>query len=198
MSVSRDLNKRLRGRRIENIRLRPFSDGKGERAYDPEIILDNGSAIRFVVQETESGEYGVALVVADYGPQEAPALGLRFFRDPDDPGAIYFHLDKAFALWNVINLDTFPPIVGAFVAERVPTDRLIPCQSPADIPESAKEPLSEFLGGQPWAMIIESGPYKTIPAPAQDGDDPGVSLDDAILEVLAESPDGFFDVGNIK
>lgn len=51
------------GRRIVDVELRSFPDGRGGRAHAPQIILDNGRAIRFVVEETEHGEYGVQPVL---------------------------------------------------------------------------------------------------------------------------------------
>ena len=51
------------GKRIKRIRLRPFPDGRGGRAYDPIIELDDGTRIQFYVQETDVGEYGVELDV---------------------------------------------------------------------------------------------------------------------------------------
>ena len=56
--------RQLVGRKILDFRRCQFADGRGGIAYDPEIILDNGTAIRFVVQETDVGEYGVLLVLA--------------------------------------------------------------------------------------------------------------------------------------
>jgi hypothetical protein len=38
--------------------MRPFNDDRGGVAYDPVIILDNGTKLWFVTQETETGEYG--------------------------------------------------------------------------------------------------------------------------------------------
>jgi hypothetical protein len=32
-------------------------------AYDPELILDNGTHVRFVVHETDVGEYGIDPVI---------------------------------------------------------------------------------------------------------------------------------------
>jgi len=53
------------GRKIVIVRLNRFatgrSTGRGGKAwsFDPVFILDNGGQIRFVVDETEIGEYGV-------------------------------------------------------------------------------------------------------------------------------------------
>lgn len=54
--------RRLRGKTVARALLRPFDDGRGGRAYDPIVSFTDGSALRFVVQETEGGEYGVQLV----------------------------------------------------------------------------------------------------------------------------------------
>ena len=51
----------LVGRTIVRVELNPFSDeraGGAGVAYDPSLILDDGTLVRFVVQETEVGEYG--------------------------------------------------------------------------------------------------------------------------------------------
>jgi len=53
----------LVGRRIDQIKLHPFDDMRGGIATDPTIQLDDGSVIQFVVQETETGEYGVKLEI---------------------------------------------------------------------------------------------------------------------------------------
>lgn len=47
------------GRRIVDVQMRPFNDGKGGVAHDPVFVLDNGARVRFLTQETEVGEYGV-------------------------------------------------------------------------------------------------------------------------------------------
>lgn len=57
----RSPNKReLVGRTIVDFDLRPWSDKAG-RYTDPLITLDDGSRLHFTTQETESGEYGVAI-----------------------------------------------------------------------------------------------------------------------------------------
>jgi hypothetical protein len=63
----------LVGRRIVKVELRRFpTDRAGAKrndsdywATDPQILLDNGRWLRFNVQETEVGEYGVELVLSD-------------------------------------------------------------------------------------------------------------------------------------
>lgn len=57
--------RRLIGKRIKTVRLRPFHPGihhAETAATNPEIIFHDGSILRFVTQETESGEYGTSLV----------------------------------------------------------------------------------------------------------------------------------------
>ncbi len=49
----------VEGLRIVRVEMNPFDDGRGEHAYNPVIVLADGSRLRFDVQETESGEYGV-------------------------------------------------------------------------------------------------------------------------------------------
>jgi hypothetical protein len=58
------ITKLLLGRRIEHVILNEFDSGRVDVpvAHDPTIILDNGASIRFVVQETEVGEYGIEIV----------------------------------------------------------------------------------------------------------------------------------------
>ena len=46
------------GRRIVGLRLNAHDDGRGQRTYDPEITLNNGAILSFVVHETE-GDYGI-------------------------------------------------------------------------------------------------------------------------------------------
>lgn len=62
---AKELNRVLRGRRIVKVKVNRFDDGRrmGTWAHDPSIYLDDGSVIRFSVEETETGEYGVSLIV---------------------------------------------------------------------------------------------------------------------------------------
>jgi hypothetical protein len=79
MMTARDLNRRLRGRRIVKIKLNPF-DGADrstglygeektgvprEMSTNPEIFLDDGTIVRFHVEETNIGDYGVRLILTD-------------------------------------------------------------------------------------------------------------------------------------
>lgn len=51
------------GKRIKSVELRPFNRyeySKGTTT-DPVITFDDGSSIRFLTEETEVGEYGVAI-----------------------------------------------------------------------------------------------------------------------------------------
>ena len=54
----------LKGKRIARVTNRRFRDGRGGWAYDPTVYFDDGSVLRFVVAETDSGAYGVDLVYA--------------------------------------------------------------------------------------------------------------------------------------
>lgn len=49
----------LVGRTIARVEMRPFSDGRGGVTFDPLLVLDDGSAIYFMADETESSRYGV-------------------------------------------------------------------------------------------------------------------------------------------
>lgn len=60
----------LVGRTIVAADLRPFSDGRGGKAYRPVLTLDNGATVEFTVQETDA-----------HGDLD----GLPF-HDPSDPG----------------------------------------------------------------------------------------------------------------
>lgn len=51
--------RQLVGRTIVGFDPCPFDDGRGGIAHDPVILLDDGSRLRFVVEETDVGEYGV-------------------------------------------------------------------------------------------------------------------------------------------
>lgn len=53
----------LRGRKVKRALLNPHSDGRGGVAYDPAIVFEDGTLVRFVVQETDTGEYGIEPVV---------------------------------------------------------------------------------------------------------------------------------------
>jgi len=54
--------RKLKGKTISKVKLNPFNGGTGQ-AYNPEITFTDGTLLRFVVQETETGEYGVGLIV---------------------------------------------------------------------------------------------------------------------------------------
>lgn len=79
MTLSAQLSK-LTGRKIRSIKLRPFPDGNGGLAYNPVILLDNGTRLVFIVQETEAGEYGVKPMVIAREPVygEEGALNARY------------------------------------------------------------------------------------------------------------------------
>lgn len=63
--TSAEANKRLRGRRIVKVLLRPFNDELRGTATDPLIVLDDGTTLSFLTQETDVGEYGVKLIISD-------------------------------------------------------------------------------------------------------------------------------------
>lgn len=56
----------LIGRTVVSVEMNPYRarDAPQDRsiAYNPVITLDNGAQIRFVAQETDGSEYGVAIV----------------------------------------------------------------------------------------------------------------------------------------
>lgn len=47
------LRMKLVGRTIIGVRLRPFTDGRGGKATNPELVLDDGTTVDFDTQETE-------------------------------------------------------------------------------------------------------------------------------------------------
>ena len=47
------------GKTVASVDMRPGDDGRGGTAHDPVITFTDGSRIRFVTEETETGEYGV-------------------------------------------------------------------------------------------------------------------------------------------
>lgn len=57
----------VRGKTIARIELRPFADGRGGTAHDPVIVFTDGSALGFMVEETDVGAYGVAPIYAPKG-----------------------------------------------------------------------------------------------------------------------------------
>ena len=64
----------LVGRKIVGVRWNKFRShpdtNPNATAGAPHIILDNGSVLRFVVQETEVGEYGVDLAMTKANQRE--------------------------------------------------------------------------------------------------------------------------------
>lgn len=55
--------RQLVGRRIVDFDPQPFYAGKARdfMAHDPVITLDDGSKLTFTVEETDAGEYGIAI-----------------------------------------------------------------------------------------------------------------------------------------
>lgn len=51
----------LIGRTIVDVDFRPARDGRGGFFDDPVLILDNGTRIGFLTQETDVGEYGTRI-----------------------------------------------------------------------------------------------------------------------------------------
>src|SRR5262245_5840002 len=62
---SKQAKQLLKGKKIVNVEMNAFRDGRGGWATRPVITFEDGSFILFVTQETETGDYGVALV---HGP----------------------------------------------------------------------------------------------------------------------------------
>lgn len=66
--------KHLLGKTIAAVNMRPFNaelysalgkdlrEGQGRQAHDPLITFTDGSSIRFVTEETETGNYGTDVV----------------------------------------------------------------------------------------------------------------------------------------
>jgi len=53
----------LQGKTIAKVALFPFADSNGGTvATDPVITFTDGTSLRFLTEETEFGEYGVALI----------------------------------------------------------------------------------------------------------------------------------------
>lgn len=77
----REMKKRLIGRKIVGFEANAFRDGRspktthsvmgagednivgGDWTYDPVLILDDGSRVRFITHETETGDYGIDPVI---------------------------------------------------------------------------------------------------------------------------------------
>lgn len=59
------------GKTVERVEARPFyagGEGRGRVAHDPHIFFADGSSIRFVTEETETGEYGTEIVYRSSRP----------------------------------------------------------------------------------------------------------------------------------
>lgn len=67
--ITRPPRKSLIGRTITDVQMNPFPDGHGGTAHDPRITLDDGRELMFVTQETDTGDYGVALMAFRKGKQ---------------------------------------------------------------------------------------------------------------------------------
>lgn len=57
----------LIGKRIVGFTTDPKPDGRGGTCHDPAIRLDDGTSLRFYVEETDLGEYGVGVNVIRIG-----------------------------------------------------------------------------------------------------------------------------------
>jgi hypothetical protein len=69
----------LKGKTIARVALYPFDPMRHGKADDyatsPVITFTDGTSLRFVVEETEGSEYGVALVLRDKRRKVAPSSG---------------------------------------------------------------------------------------------------------------------------
>lgn len=67
----------LVGKTIKSIALCPFDPEQystsAEPATDPVILFTDGTSLRFLVEETEAGEYGVALIHPAQPYREKPS-----------------------------------------------------------------------------------------------------------------------------
>lgn len=67
VTTARCAARRLVGRTIVAVDLRPFDAGSDESprgtTFAPVLTLDDGTRVRFVVDETEGSEYGVTVCV---------------------------------------------------------------------------------------------------------------------------------------
>lgn len=80
----------LKGKRIKKACLNPWPDGRGGKAYSPHIVFEDGTILRFVVQETETGEYGVEPIIVKGGicdsPSDCPSCrGYGHFDEAGEP-----------------------------------------------------------------------------------------------------------------
>jgi hypothetical protein len=68
----------LVGRKIVSIDFHGFAPrpdrDKRKTATDPRIVLDSGRVLWFVVDETEVGEYGVAICISERAPKRKKEL----------------------------------------------------------------------------------------------------------------------------
>jgi hypothetical protein len=53
----------LIGRKIVAVDFKPFDDDMGSKAHAPVLTLDNGRQVTFVVEETDTGEYGTSIQI---------------------------------------------------------------------------------------------------------------------------------------
>lgn len=67
--TSREATRKLRGRIVKTVELRPFRDGRGGFAHSPVIFFTDGTALSFVTHETESTEYGTSLIIHTPPPE---------------------------------------------------------------------------------------------------------------------------------
>jgi hypothetical protein len=49
----------LHGKRIAKVEMRAFDNGRGQLTYDPVLHFNDGSMLYFIVEETESQNYGI-------------------------------------------------------------------------------------------------------------------------------------------
>jgi len=57
--TNKDINDKLKGRKITHVDLRPFDDGRGVDLYSPAITFDDGSRLVFTAEAGANGRIGI-------------------------------------------------------------------------------------------------------------------------------------------
>ncbi len=52
----------IRGKKIAEVRMNYFADGRGGMVADPTIVFEDGSKICFIARETEVAAYGIDIL----------------------------------------------------------------------------------------------------------------------------------------
>lgn len=85
MSLSAQIKAHVVGKRIKSMTVnRSWDKGREQWVYDPTITLSDGTFIRFVVQETETSDYGIEPIIVPLAGRSGTARTPYSGREDND------------------------------------------------------------------------------------------------------------------